>query len=54
MVTDFLPTVPLPCFLLLLETLGGFGLQKVAVNISLSGAVELPHALPCSYSYASA
>jgi hypothetical protein len=35
-VTDFLPTVPLPCYPLLMDTIARFGQQNVDVNICLS------------------
>lgn len=40
-VTDFLPTVPTRCYILLLEALGGFAKQQVAVNISLRAVGSL-------------
>jgi hypothetical protein len=37
-VNDFLPTVPLQSYPVLLEALGGFGRQRLDVNVSLTGA----------------
>ena len=39
--TDFLPTVPIRCYILVLEALGGFAKQPVAVNISLRAVGSL-------------